>query len=189
MEPISKIFDFLKESNLTMIGYKFQDERTKDELISKLPCIEIFEFDSSFSVLATLKQKVRERKIGSVLDGEDFSKAEFLVVDLAGFRSKSDEAISRSKEISGMVEEMRAHTIGTEYRLIVLSPVNSNPSGEGEVPSFRGGSRSLYAADLVYVIEGRKINIVKNRFDGDNISVSLDGLKDYKYICSYENNK
>lgn len=187
MEPISKIFDFLKESNLTMIGYKFRDERIKDELISKIPCIEIFEFDSSFSVMATLKQTVRERKIGSVIDGEDFSQEEFLVVDLAGFRSKSDEAISRSKEISDMVEEMRAHTIGTEYKLIVLSPINSNPSGE--VPSFRGGSRSLYAADLVYVIEGRKINILKNRFDGDNITISLDGLKDYKYICSYENNK
>ena len=187
MEPISKIFEYLKESNLTMIGYKFRDERTKDELISKIPCIEIFEFDSSFSVMAALKQKVRERKIGSVIDGEYFLQAEFLVVDLAGFRSKSDEAISRSKEISDMVEEMRAHTIGTEYKLIVLSPVNSNPSGE--VPSFRGGSRSLYAADLVYMIEGRKINILKNRFDGDNISISLDGLKDYKYICSYENNK
>lgn len=187
MEPISKIFDFLKDSNLTVIGYKFQDERTKDEFISKIPCIEIFEFDSSFSVMAALKQKVRERKIGSVLDGEDFSRPEFLVVDLAGFRYKSDEVISISKEISNLVEEMRSHTIGTEYRLIVLSPVNSNPSGE--VPSFRGGSRSLYAADLVYVIEGRKINILKNRFDGDNISVSLDGLKDYKYICSYENNK
>lgn len=31
---------------------------------------------------------------------------------------------------------------------------------------------------------GRKINVVKNRFDSDNISISLDGLKDYKYICT-----
>jgi len=36
---------------------------------------------------------------------------------------------------------------------------------------------------------GIKINVVKNRFDGDNISISFDGLKDYKYICSYEDNK
>ena len=90
MKPINKIFEYLKESNLTMIGYKYQDERIKDELISKLPHIEIFEFDSSFSVMATL---------------------------------------------------------------------------------------------------GIKINVVKNRFDGDNISISLDGLKYYKYICSYEDNK
>jgi hypothetical protein len=44
-------------------------------------------------------------------------------------------------------------------------------------------------ADMTYVIEGRKIKIIKNRFDGDNITISLDNLKDYKYICSYENNK
>ena len=35
MKPINKIFEYLKESNLTMIGYKYQDERIKDELISK----------------------------------------------------------------------------------------------------------------------------------------------------------
>lgn len=73
-----------------MIGYKFLDEPIKDEFISKLPHIEIFEFDSSFSVMVVLE---------------------------------------------------------------------------------------------------RKINVVKNRFDSDNISISLDGLKDYKYICSYEDNK
>jgi hypothetical protein len=58
----------------------------------------------------------------------------------------------------------------------------------GEIPSFTGGSRTLYMADLVYVIEGKKINIVKNRFERDNVSVSLENLKDYKYICNYENN-
>ena len=73
-----------------MIGYKFLDEPIKDEFISKLPHIEIFEFDFVFSVMVVL---------------------------------------------------------------------------------------------------GRKINVVKNRFDSDNISISLDGLKDYKYICSYEDNK
>jgi hypothetical protein len=57
-----------------------------------------------------------------------------------------------------------------------------------DIPSFSGGNRSIYMADMVYVIEGRKIKIVKNRFDGDNITISLDNLKDYKYICSYENN-
>ena len=39
------------------------------------------------------------------------------------------------------------------------------------------------------VVLERKINVVKNRFTSDNISISLDGLKDYKYICSYEDNK
>jgi hypothetical protein len=53
---IEQIFDFMNKSNLTIVGYQFQDERIKDEFISKLPHIEIFEFDSSFSVMSLLKR-------------------------------------------------------------------------------------------------------------------------------------
>ena len=191
MEPINKIFEYLKESNLTMIGYKYQDERIKDELISKLPHIEIFEFDSSFSVMAALKRTIREKKIESVLDGKNFSNAEFIVVDLGNFSmSKSEDVFGRSRHISEFIGQMRKEVLETKYSLIILSPVNSTMESAlgNDIPSFSGGNRSVYMADMVYVIEGRKIKIVKNRFDGDNITISLDNLKDYKYICSYENN-
>lgn len=188
MKPINKIFEYLKESNLTMIGYKYQDERIKDELISKLPHIEIFEFDSSFSVMSALKRTIREKKIDSVLDGEDFSNANFLVVDLGNFSmSKSESTFERSRHISEFVGQMRKEVLETKYSLIILSPVNSYPIGE--IPSFSGGNRSVYMSDMAYLIEGKTIKIIKNRFDGDNITISLDNLKDYKYICSYENNK
>ena len=191
MKPINKIFEYLKESNLTMIGYKYQDERIKDELISKLPHIEIFEFDSSFSVMVALKQTIREKKIDSVLDGEDFSNAEFIVVDLGNFSmSKSEDSFVRSRNISEFIGQMRKEVLDTKYSLIILSPVNSIMESAlgNDIPSFSGGNRSVYMADMVYVIEGRKIKIIKNRFDSDNITISLDNLKDYKYICSYENN-
>jgi hypothetical protein len=192
MKPINKIFEYLKESNLTMIGYKYQDERIKDELISKLPHIEIFEFDSSFSVMAALTRTIRDKKIDSVLDGgEDFSNAEFIVVDLGNFSiPKSEDAFVRSRNISEFIGQMRKEVLETKYSLIILSPVNSTMESAlgNDIPSFSGGNRSIYMADMVYVIEGRKIKIVKNRFDGDNITISLDNLKDYKYICSYENN-
>jgi SepF-like predicted cell division protein (DUF552 family) len=184
---IEQIFDFMNKSNLTIVGYKFQDERIKDEFISKLPHIEIFEFDSSFSVISSLKQKVRENKIDFVLEGSSISNMKFVVVDLSNFKRHkdlSDMVISRS--ISEFVEKMRKEIVETKYKLVILSPVNSNPMGE--IPSFTGGSRTLYMADLVYVIEGKKINIVKNRIERDNVSVSLENLKDYKYICNYENN-
>ena len=192
MKPINKIFEYLKESNLTMIGYKYQDERIKDELISKLPHIEIFEFDSSFSVMSALKRTIREKKIDSVLDGEDFSNTNFLVVDLGNFSmSKSESAFERSRHISEFVGQMRKEVLETKYSLIILSPVNSTMgSALGKsIPSFSGGNRSIYMADMAYVIEGKTVKIIKNRFDGgDNITISLDNLKDYKYICSYENN-
>jgi hypothetical protein len=192
MKPINKIFEYLKESNLTMIGYKYQDERIKDELISKLPHIEIFEFDSSFSVMSALKRTIRDKKIGSVLDGEEFSNTNFLVVDLGNFSmSKSESTFERSRHISEFVGQMRKEVLETKYSLIILSPVNSTMGSAlgNDIPSFSGGNRSIYMADMAYVIEGRKIKIIKNRFDGDNITISLDNLKDYKYICSYENNK
>lgn len=192
MEPIDKIFEYLKESNLTMIGYKYQDERIKDELISKLPHIEIFEFDSSFSVMSALKRTIRDKKIGSVLDGEEFSNASFLVVDLGNFSmTKSESTFEKSRHISEFVGQMRKEVLETKYSLIILSPVNSTMESAlgNDIPSFSGGNRSIYMADMAYVIEGRKIKIIKNRFDGDNITISLDNLKDYKYICSYENNK
>lgn len=193
MKPINKIFEYLKESNLTMIGYKYQDERIKDELISKLPHIEIFEFDSSFSVMSALKRTIREKKIDSVLDGEEFSNTNFLVVDLGNFNmSKSEDTFGRSRHISEFIGQMRKEVMETKYSLIILSPVNSTMGSAlgNDIPSFSGGNRSIYMADMAYVIEGRKIKIIKNRFgfDGDNITISLDNLKDYKYICSYENN-
>ena len=141
----------MNESNLTIVGYKFQDERIKDEFISKLPHIEIFEFDSSFSVISSLKQKVRENKIDFVLEGSSISNMKFVVVDLSNFKRHkdlSDMVISRS--ISEFVEKMRIEVMETNYRLVILSPVNSNPMGE--IPSFTGGSRTLHIADLVYVI-------------------------------------
>ena len=192
MNPINKIFEYLKESNLTMIGYKYQDERIKDELISKLPHIEIFEFDSSFSVMSALKRTIREKKIDSVLDGEEFSNTNFLVVDLGNFSmSKSESTFERSRHISEFVGQMRKEVLETKYSLIILSPVNSTMESAlgNDIPSFSGGNRSIYMADMAYVIEGKTIKIIKNRFDGDNITISLDNLKDYKYICSYENNK
>lgn len=192
MKPINKIFEYLKESNLTMIGYKYQDERIKDELISKLPHIEIFEFDSSFSVMSALKRTIREKKIDSVLDGEEFSNTNFLVVDLGNFSMpKSEDTFGRSRHISEFIGQMRKEVLETKYSLIILSPVNSTMgSALGKsIPSFSGGNRSIYMADMAYVIEGKTVKIIKNRFDGgDNITISLDNLKDYKYICSYENN-
>ena len=191
MKPINKIFEYLKESNLTMIGYKYQDERIKDELISKLPHIEIFEFDSSFSVMSALTRKIRDKKIDSVLDGEEFSNTNFLVVDLGNFSmSKSESAFERSRHISEFVGQMRKEVLETKYSLIILSPVNSTMGSAlgNDIPSFSGGNRSIYMADMAYVIEGKTVKIIKNRFDGDNITISLDNLKDYKYICSYENN-
>jgi hypothetical protein len=148
--------------------------------------------------MSALKRTIRDKKIGSVLDGEEFSNTNFLVVDLGNFSmSKSEDSneslsvwtFERSRHISEFIGQMRKEVLETKYSLIILSPVNSTMGSALGNPSFSGGNRSIHMADMAYVIEGGKIKIIKNRFDSDNITISLDNLKDYKYICSYENNK
>ena len=50
MKPIEYLHDLVGQSNFTTIGYTFQDEKLKDEFISKLPCIRYKEIDSSSSL-------------------------------------------------------------------------------------------------------------------------------------------
>lgn len=76
--------------------------------------------------------------------------------------------------------------IETPYKLIVTTPMYKAPNSDGyEIDNFMGGHSTLYMADLAFVIQdsgvvdkllGKKpyISIVKNRYDGDNINVSLD---------------
>ena len=50
MKKIDELFDLVKQSDMTLIGYTFQDERIKDELISNLNYIDVGKIDSSFSL-------------------------------------------------------------------------------------------------------------------------------------------
>ncbi len=41
MEGIEKIYNYIKESPITLIGYSYTNERIKDFFLEKLPCIKI----------------------------------------------------------------------------------------------------------------------------------------------------
>ena len=49
MKTLNDLFDLIKQSTMTLVGYTFMDERIKDELISNFNYVEIEEIDSSFS--------------------------------------------------------------------------------------------------------------------------------------------
>jgi hypothetical protein len=79
--------------------------------------------------------------------------------------------------------------IETPYKLIVTTPMYKAPrNSDGyEIDNFMGGHFTLYMADLAFTIQdsgivdkllGKKpyISIVKNRYDGDNINVSIDEI-------------
>ena len=45
---IDYLFDLLKQSDISLLGYTFKQERLKDEIISKLPHVVNHEIYSSF---------------------------------------------------------------------------------------------------------------------------------------------
>lgn len=59
MKDIKDLFDLVKQSEMTLIGYTFKDERVKDELVSNFNYIEIEKIDSSFS----FKRFIRDVKL------------------------------------------------------------------------------------------------------------------------------
>ena len=76
MNSKKDLCNLIEESTLTLIGYTFQDERIKDELISNFNYVEIKEIDSSFS----FKSFLRELKLNQVLD--DQKNFEYILLDL-----------------------------------------------------------------------------------------------------------
>jgi hypothetical protein len=66
MKTLNDLFDLVKQSDVTLIGYTFRDERIKDELISNFNYIDVGQIDSSFS----LKSFLRDLKLNSILEND-----------------------------------------------------------------------------------------------------------------------
>ena len=77
-----------------------------------------------------------------------------------------------------------------QFKLLLLTSMyrsGLNTNGD-EILSFIGGSKPIFISDLCCVLKNDGIKVIKNRFGSNDIEISLDGLKDYNYICEYENN-
>ena len=57
MKSIEYFFELIQQSNVSLLGYRFKQERLKDEIISKLPHLVVPEIDSSFSFKSFLRDK------------------------------------------------------------------------------------------------------------------------------------
>jgi len=189
---IDYLFDLLKQSDVSLLGYTFKQERIKDEIISKLPHVVIPEIDSSFS----FKSFLRDLKIQSILEnGETVNNPEYLVLDLNDIRYKSDDLIGRQRQIKNIIEKIREDMYSVSekqpYKLLILTTLyNSRKNTDNsDITNFSGGSQPIYMSDLALVMKDNSIKVVKNRFgnDGDDILISFDKLKEYNY-CNYEHN-
>ena len=174
MKSIEYLYDLVGQSNFTTIGYTHQDEKLKDEFISKLPCIRYKEIDSSFSFDGSIKQKIRDIRLDYLLnDTPDIGlKFEYLILDYEDLPSQPEvdkHEISRSIQLSSILEKLRGQVKESDVKIIFTSPTYNSSQ------NLRGGSKSIYMADLFFVIGNGIGKIEKNRF-GNNETISLNVL-------------
>jgi len=190
MKDIDYLFDLLKQSDFSLLGYRFKQERLKDEIISKLPHMVVPEIDSSFS----FKSFLRDLKLQSILEtGETVKNPEYIVLDLNNIRFKSDVLGSRQIQIGDILNKIREDMYfdsKVPYKLLILTSLYSSGKNVDDVSitNFSGGSQPIYMSDVAIVMQDESMKVIKNRFDHNDIDVSYDKLKDYNYICNYENN-
>ena len=191
MEDISYFFNILEKSDISLLGYTFKNERVKDEIISKIPHVEIKEIDSSFS----FKNYLRDEKLKYLFEGSDMSDIKvpkWFVLDINNITSKL--LINKVKLIKEVLNNIRRYmysdTYGIEdpfYKLIITCPLQKT-SSDFDIHSFSGGNTPIYISDFVCAINDDKgLFVMKNRHDDNDKKISLGGLKDYTYICNYEN--
>ena len=191
MEDISYFFNNLEKSDISLLGYTFKNERVKDEIISKIPHVEIQEIDSSFS----FKNYLRDEKLKYLFEGSDMSDIKvpkWFVLDINNITSKL--LINKVKLIKEVLNNIRRYmysdTYGIEdpfYKLIITCPLQKT-SSDFDIHSFSGGNTPIYISDFVCAINDDKgLFVMKNRHDDNDKKISLGGLKDYTYIYNYEN--
>ena len=191
MEDISYFFNILEKSDISLLGYTFKNERVKDEIISKIPHVEIKEIDSSFS----FKNYLRDEKLKYLFEGSDMSDIKvpkWFVLDINNITSKL--LINKVKLIKEVLNNIRRYmysdTYGIEdpfYKLLITCTLQKTTSDFG-IHSFIGGNTPIYISDFVCAInDNNNLNVLKNRHDDNDKKISLGGLKDYTYICNYEN--
>ena len=189
-EDISYFFNILEKSDISLLGYSFKEERIKDELISKIPYVEIKEIGPSFS----FKSFLRNEKLNYLFENNDLpnSNVKWFVLDINDIRTSSNDLGTRQKQIKDVIHKIREDMYSVTYpdkpfyKLLMLSPMY-RASSDFDINNFKGGSAPIYVSDFVSIIKDGSLEVIKNRFDHNEKKISLDKLKNYTYICNYEN--
>ena len=190
MKNIEYFFELIQKSDISLLGYRFKQERLKDEIISKLPHLVVPEIDSSFS----FKSFLRDLKIKSILETRDtVNNPEYLVLDLNEIVFKSGDLGGRQNQIGNILNKIREDMYsGPEipYKLLILTSLYSSGKNvdDASITNFSGGSQPIFMSDVAIVMQEESMKVIKNRFDHNNIDISYNKLKDYNYICNYEDN-
>ena len=187
MKSIDYLYDLVGKSNFTTIGYTSQDEKLKDGFISKLPIFRLRELGSSFSfnnIKQLIVQKVRENRIDCLLDNSDvyfdIPKFDYLLLDIEDMTKvevKDDGYVSmhRSIQLKNLLENLRNDSIENNYKVIFTTTTYTTMTDEPK-DQLKGGSSSMFMADLVVMFNGGVAKIEKNRFGFNDEIISLTEL-------------
>jgi hypothetical protein len=191
METIDYLYDLISKNEVSLIGYRFADERIKDEIISNLGRTKTIDLSSSFS----MKSIFRDMKIGQVLNDEE--KIDYLLLDINDIRTlfrernsftNKDIADSRAIEetIYPIREYLRDNRNGKricDTKLIITCPLNTTITSthKNGMDSFMGGSSPLFCSDLGLMItqknDDKIIKIIKNREGDSDKIIKYDSIK------------
>jgi hypothetical protein len=189
MESIDYLYNQISKVETTLIGYRFSDERIKDEIISNLVRTKTIDLSSSFSMKSTL----RDMKIDQVLN--DQKKIDYLLLDINDIRTTyieqrnfTNEDISRAGIIKNIIYDIRDCLRDSrngkdisDIKLVITCPLNTRGLNNDIDGSFMGGSTPLYYADLAMIItqqSGDKvIKVIKNREGDSDKIIKYDSIK------------
>jgi hypothetical protein len=190
MKNIEYFFELIQKSNISLLGYRFKQERLKDEIISKLPHLVVPEINSSFS----FKSFLRDLKLQSILETDDtVNNPEYLVLDLNNIKFDTKDLGSRQTQIKNIINKVREdmfHPETIHYKLLILTSLYSSGKNvdDASITNFSGGNQPIFMSDVSIVMQEESMKVIKNRFDHNDIDISYNKLKDYNYICNYEDN-
>lgn len=186
MEDIDYLYNQISKTETTLIGYRFSDERIKDEIISNLGRTKTIDLGSYFS----MKSILRDMKIDQVLNEEE--KFDYLLLDINDIRNSyieqrnfTNEDISRAGIIKNIIDDIRSglRDNGNDIKLILTCPLNTTMSSSHKsgLESFVGGSAPLYCSDLGLMITQKNdekiIKIIKNRNGDSDKIIKYDSIK------------
>ncbi len=196
MKNIEYFFELIQKSNISLFGYRFKQERLKDEIISKLPHLVVPEINSSFS----FKSFLRDLKLQSILEtGDTVNNPEYLVLDLNNIKFDTKDLGSRQTQIGNILNKIREDMYSeysgvypqkTPYKLLILTSLYSSGKNDDDasITNFSGGNQPIFMSDVAIVMQEESMKVIKNRFEHNDIDISYNKLKDYNYICNYEDN-
>ena len=191
MENIDYLYNLISKNETTLIGYRFSDERIKDEIISNLRGTKTIDLSSSFS----MKSILRDMKIDQVLNEEE--KVDYLLLDINDIRTTyieqrnfTNEDISRAGIIKNIIYDIRDCLRDSrngkdisDIKLVITCPLQSNGLNRDNnmIDTFMGGSTPLYYADLAMIItqqsSDKVIQVIKNRNGDSDKIIKYDSIK------------